>query len=357
MTLVRMKWCVDNGWMDTSLPPPRRLTSHTSFLCVSALAVTSEAYFTALSKIGEKAFHSASSRSIGEHQPRPADVAQREEPARSVWVSLQPGGKLSVSACVSAIVYTCRVHYVSPQDSSEYVHFLRESHGQALVEEERRYRFLAEKHCGLLQSIAQLMNKVSANCVNPYLLTGGHYTFVFQSGSTLEQRADAWMEHVGATRRPEPRRPNTPDDTVSSGGRVHACLTKQPSYLCRDPDRITSLPETPKNCSPSPQGSLSRFAMDPVGAGYLGRTMRALVAHEPASSQPTLLAFSRGQMVTVLIQQPRNGWLFGRSDSSSQGWFPASYMEAADEGTNPFATVKLKPTVTNDKSAPRLYRR
>ena len=36
-----------------------------SFLCVSALAETSEAYFSALSKIGEKAFYTMSSRSLG----------------------------------------------------------------------------------------------------------------------------------------------------------------------------------------------------------------------------------------------------------------------------------------------------
>lgn len=38
--------------------------------------------------------------------------------------------------------------------------FLRESHNQALQEEERRYRFLVEKHCGLIESFTKLMNKV-----------------------------------------------------------------------------------------------------------------------------------------------------------------------------------------------------
>lgn len=53
------------------------------------------------------------------------------------------------------LYYMCCVY---PQD--EYVQFLRQSHEEALKEEERRYRFLAEKHCGLIQSIAHLMNKV-----------------------------------------------------------------------------------------------------------------------------------------------------------------------------------------------------
>lgn len=167
--------------------------------------------------------------------------------------------------------------------------------------------------------------------------------------------------------------------------------------------------------------------------------MRALVAHPASSSNPTLLAFNRGEMISVLVHQPRNGWLYGRADAPSrQGWFPASYVEPLDDppnspmsrnsssrssssmssllsqsgsstqsqappppppppsskmtnkqptqsqpainsqpkstsqikgmpatrphpelfprGTNPFATVKLKPTSTNDRSAPRLTR-
>jgi hypothetical protein len=52
------------------------------------------------------------------------------------------------------ILHVC----VRPQD--EYIHFLRDSQHEALMEEERRYRFLAEKHCGLTQSIVYLMNKV-----------------------------------------------------------------------------------------------------------------------------------------------------------------------------------------------------
>lgn len=52
------------------------------------------------------------------------------------------------------------IEYVYPQDSGEYVQFLRKSHAEALKEEERRHRFLAEKHCGLIQSIGHLMNKV-----------------------------------------------------------------------------------------------------------------------------------------------------------------------------------------------------
>nr|XP_046186133.1 brain-specific angiogenesis inhibitor 1-associated protein 2-like protein 2 isoform X1 [Oncorhynchus gorbuscha] len=70
----------------------------------------------------------------------------------------------------------------------EYIHFLRDSQHEALMEEERRYRFLAEKHCGLTQSIVYLMNKTGA--------AGG-----------LQQIADGWRDQVNATRGPGSQNP------------------------------------------------------------------------------------------------------------------------------------------------------
>ncbi|XP_029612735.1 brain-specific angiogenesis inhibitor 1-associated protein 2-like protein 2 [Salmo trutta] len=190
---------------------------------------------------------------------------------------------------------------------------------------------------------------------------------------------------------------------------------------------------------PSPQNTRSRSSSIGeslgLGKGGGGRPMRALVSHPANSNSPTLLPFSRGEVVSVLVQEPRNGWLYGRAENSSrQGWFPAAYVGPLEEvpistasssstlrsthsmdnlldqsggsshgrpppppppnrqtemrpippimerrveshsdnkrgerhggpvpnlfpkGTNPFATVKLKPTSTDDRSAPRLRR-
>lgn len=65
--------------------------------------------------------------------------------------------------------------------------------------------------------------------------------------------------------------------------------------------------------SPLPSRSRSSSVGDCLGLGG-GGTMRALVSHP--SSNPKLLPFNRGELVTVLVQEPRNGWLFGRTDSS-----------------------------------------
>ncbi|XP_044187753.1 brain-specific angiogenesis inhibitor 1-associated protein 2-like protein 2 [Thunnus albacares] len=421
-----------SGLMDDFNPSLQKLVSlgNSYVQAFQALAVTSEAYFSALSKIGEQAFQTMSSRSIGDILIQICESQSRltmEMKGVFRWFSMEVLQEMENNIRLdidyisgSRKHYEMEVHNQAAaldrqlsrginQDCSEYVRFLRESHGEAMKEEERRYRFLAEKHCGLVQSITHLMNK---------------------TGGSLQQRADAWTQDVDATRRPEARRPTTLDNTMGMREEIGKSREEQP---------LGFIPSRP----PSPYGGMSRSGDSAGGGGGVGggRSMRALVAHQPSGSKPTLLPFTRGEMITVPVQQPKNGWLFGRSDSSSrQGWFPASYVEAVEDfpkstssststlrssssmsnlfnqagnssqngapppppppppymssnkhsemqpvtptldrraeshsenkrsqphgsqpelfprGTNPFATVKLKPTLTNDRSGPRLHR-
>lgn len=70
--------------------------------------------------------------------------------------------------------------------------------------------------------------------------------------------------------------------------------------------------------APSPQESIFRSTGESQGGGGGARSYRAKVAHQPGASNPTLLPFSKGEMITVKVQQPKNGWLYGRAESSSR---------------------------------------
>ena len=51
--------------------------------------------------------------------------------------------------------------------------YLRQSQWEILKEEERRYHYLAEKHCGLTQSLLFLINKVDTRTyLNAQLFCG-----------------------------------------------------------------------------------------------------------------------------------------------------------------------------------------
>ncbi|KAM9391739.1 BAR/IMD domain-containing adapter protein 2-like 2 [Pholidichthys leucotaenia] len=444
------------------------------------LAAASEAYFSALSKIGEQAFLTVSSRSLGDILVQISDSQRKltlemegvfqqfnmevQQMGNNIRLDRDYISTVNQHLCVP-VRYALNVCTLSLQEN--YTQFLRDSYSEALKEEERRYRFLAERHCGLVQSIAHLMNK---------------------TGGALQQRATAWTEEVSSTRvRTEARRPtvdNTQDNVLCHKAKMvqewfeernieSEVLTWPPNSPDLNPvehlwdlldkqihggptSELTGLKGSAANIlvsdttavpavgmmeqirmsrddvplgnipsrAPSPQGSVYRFGADSSEGGGGGRTMRARADHQPSGSNPTLLPFNRGQRITVMVKQPRNGWLYGRTDNSSRpGWFPASFAEVIDDppvsvstrystsyktgalwlgallndtssfflvdawrklqllmgtgrlseyqrsqphesrpelfprGTNPFATVKLKPTTTNDRSAPQLYRR
>ncbi|KAK0133568.1 Brain-specific angiogenesis inhibitor 1-associated protein 2-like protein 2 [Merluccius polli] len=411
-----------------------------------ALTTTSEAYFKALAKIGEQASYTKSAGSIDCRKP---EETQHGSGGGCTYSNIhktifrfhakvlqdmdhhvrQDEGYISDSRGR----YEMEVHSQAAalerrgatQDECEYL--VRQSHSKALKEEERRYRFLAEKHCDVTHAIAQVMNK---------------------TGGVSLQRVEVWREELNATRGTEGSEGTSGADHLVSRKEEERCLYWDEQPLGRVPSRAPS---------PASLGSRSNSLADLTGGGggLVGgggrrtgggggggggrRTMRALATHHADLSRPTLLGFPRGEWVNVLVSQPRNGWLYGQAQTTArQGWFPAAFVEAVDEppkapssysgstlrssindlldqsggsslaqgggpapppppplpspetrpsthashrkhpnpvadnkrreehvtppelfprGTNPFATVKLKPASTNDKSMPKLHRR
>ncbi|XP_075879687.1 BAR/IMD domain-containing adapter protein 2-like 2 [Nelusetta ayraudi] len=323
--------------MDEFNPSLQRLVSlgNSYIQAFQALAATSEAYFGALSRIGEKAYHTVSSRSIGDV------LIQISETQRRITLEMEgvfrffsveviremdnnvrlDKGYLSESRkryemeVLNQAAARERQLWRSQDGGGDYMKFLRASHEEALKEEERRHRFVTEKHCSLIQSVAEIMNK---------------------AGDSLKQRSDGWRNDVNATRGQETRRPAPLDNYASTG------MGKS-----RD-DNIRRSKEEPA------LGNIPSRAPSPVGGGRPagGRTMRARVAHQPASSNRTQLPFSRGETITLLVQQARNGWLYGRAERSpNPGWFPASYVEAVDD--LPVMTI-TRPTLRSSSSSSQL---
>ncbi|KAB0394947.1 hypothetical protein E2I00_013085, partial [Balaenoptera physalus] len=61
------------------------------------------------------------------------------------------------------------------------------------------------------------------------------------------------------------------------------------------------------------------------------RRVRALVSHSEGANH-TLLRFSAGDVVEVLVPEAQNGWLYGKLEgSSTSGWFPEAYVKPLEE--------------------------
>ncbi|KAM6940273.1 BAR/IMD domain-containing adapter protein 2-like 2 [Xenentodon cancila] len=305
-----------------------------------ALAVCSEAYFSAVAKMGDQALHTLSSRSLGDVLIQISETQRRltaEMEGVFQWFQIEVLQAMEKNVKLdeeyidgSRRVYELEVRnqaealgkqlrrgtFRDSLENSGYMLYLRQSQQDILKEEERRYRFLAEKHCGLAQSLLFLINK---------------------AGATLQQKADGWKEKVSETRS---RTPTHMDQELQLRGSVSSLLQtvardEDMSWARREQQALGRVPS--RAPSPLPSRSRSSSVGESLGLGA-GRTMRALVSH-PSSSNPKLLPFNRGETVTVLVQEPRNGWLYGRTDSSlRQGWFPAAYLAPVEDFSNTLAT-------------------
>ncbi|MBZ3872517.1 Brain-specific angiogenesis inhibitor 1-associated protein 2-like protein 2 [Sciurus carolinensis] len=103
-----------------------------------------------------------------------------------------------------------------------------------------------------------------------------------------------------------------------------------------EPDR-RSLPRTPSASSlytSSSQRSRSNSFGERPGGGVGGggaRRVRALVSHSEGANH-TLLRFSAGDVVEVLVPEAQNGWLYGKLEgASASGWFPEAYVKPLEE--------------------------
>ncbi|XP_030311153.1 brain-specific angiogenesis inhibitor 1-associated protein 2-like protein 2 isoform X1 [Calypte anna] len=455
-----------------------------------ALSKAAELYFKAIEKIGEQALQSSTSHVLGEILMQMSDTqrllsSDLEVVAQTFHVDLlqhmEKNTKMDVQfisesqkqyemqyerrasnldKCMAELWRMERARDKNAREMKENVMRLRsemqafvsESQREAELEEKRRYRFLAEKHQMLYNTLLQ---------------------FYSRARGVIQTKAPQWKEQLEASRNPsnshsqgllaashsqgypsgrhtpthlemQPQRPLGDFATSMSGSRS-SIFSPDPSEMTLSPQPET--PRRPLRRTPSasllPTGRTSRSgSLGEAGSSSEGRRrnstgrVQAIVPHV-AGTNRTLLQFDPGDVITVLMPDAQNGWLYGKLEGSSTcGWFPEAYvkpLEGAREmeepatrsfplrsshsmddildrpstpssgnywppaaqpslptppplsvgpsshqsgvaipsssvskksggfdqppelfprGTNPFATVKLRPTVTNDRSAP-----
>ncbi|XP_066198412.1 BAR/IMD domain-containing adapter protein 2-like 1 [Saccopteryx leptura] len=317
---------------------------------------------------------------------------------------------------------------------SEIQKFIADGCKEALLEEKRRFCFLVDKHC----SVAGLLQR--------------HHV---QSAELLNSKLPRWQKTCcDATKVPEEiinmiEEIKTPLPTPAS-------WTPQPSPMTERSNVVPPAPSARANTSPlidmfnnpatvaqnsaaSEDPSLQRSVSVATGLNMMKKQKVRTIFPHTAGTNQTLLSFAQGDILTVLIAEDKDGWLYGENDATrARGWFPSSYTKPLEEnaeetvrapspspapvrsvstvdlsekvsaavaipppdyleclsartaaekgdvsratstfkapvsgpettppdntngtakhpflsGENPFATVKLRPTVTNDRSAP-----
>ncbi|XP_044635803.1 BAR/IMD domain-containing adapter protein 2-like 2 [Equus asinus] len=347
-----------------------------------ALSEAAEVYFSAIQKIGEQALQSPTSQILGEILVQMSDTQRHLNSDLEVVVQTFHGDLLqhmekntkldmqfikdsrqhyeieyrhraaNLEKCMSELWHMERKRDKNAREMKESVNrlhaqmqaFVSESQRAAELEEKRRYRFLAEKHLLLSNTFLQFFGRARGMLQNRVLLwkeqseasrspSRAHSPGLlgpvlgppYPSGRLTPTRLDMPPRPLGEFGSPRSRH---------GSGSYGPEPTDARSASQLEPDR-RSLPRTPSASSlyaGSAQPSRSNsFGERPGGGGGGARKVRALVSHSEGANH-TLLRFSAGDVVEVLVPQAKNGWLYGKLEgSSTSGWFPEAYVKPLEE--------------------------
>ncbi|KFV52703.1 Brain-specific angiogenesis inhibitor 1-associated protein 2-like 2, partial [Gavia stellata] len=463
-----------------------------------ALSKAAEVYFKAIEKIGEQALQSSTSHVLGEILMQMSNTqrllsSDLEVVAQTFHVDLlqhmEKNTKMDVQFisesqkqyeleyqrratnldnCMAELWRMERARDKNVREMKENVMrlrsemqaFISESQREAELEEKRRYRFLAEKHQMLYNTLFQFYSRVwpwelyfisccgvQADCTRRR--DHGHGP---SQGLLAASHGQGYPSgRLTPTHLEMPQRPLGDFASPMTGSRS-SIFSPEPPEMRLSPQ--AEPPRQPLRRSPSasllPSGRTSRSgSFGETSSGSEGRRrigttrVQAIVPHVTGTNR-TLLRFDPRDIITVLMPEVQNGWLYGKLEGSSTcGWFPEAYVKPLEDaremeepatrsfplrsshsmddildrpstpsssnywpgaaqsslltppplsvgasshqkrvrspaessrgttwepaagnflmvacflspsrGTNPFATVKLRPTVTNDRSAP-----
>ncbi|XP_059897365.1 brain-specific angiogenesis inhibitor 1-associated protein 2-like protein 1b isoform X3 [Gadus macrocephalus] len=362
---------------------------------VAAMSLAGKMYFDAVSKIGENAAVSPASRELGAVLMEISDVHKKvhlelEENFkrfhREIISELEKKTDLDVKY-MTATYKRYQMEHKMKQDSlersqSELKKLRRKSQGknankyeskenecletlgsrqldmqnfmadgcmEALLEEKRRYCFLVDKHCTFSDQISAFHDK---------------------AGEMLRANLASWQDQCNSAT-------EIPDSVLSmiEGLRVPIPITPLPSpspsrhsmNLSMGRDSISAPPAPPLKTQTSPLANMfnqnnisaSNPAIngknftdrhsDPHGPSEEAGMPRSLsvatglnsmvtrprvrtVFPHTAGSNATLLSFQEGELITLLIPDEKDGWMYGELEKTRQrGWFPSSYCRVYSE--------------------------
>ncbi|OCT85524.1 hypothetical protein XELAEV_18023693mg [Xenopus laevis] len=218
--------------------------------------------------------------------------------------------------------------------------FVKESQRAAELEENRRYRFLAEKHWLLCSSFLQYHSRAQG---------------------LLQARVSPWKEQIDASRSQTASGPqNYAPSRPASTSRDSVPLPPRPVEREQNDSRASirsdssrrGLQRTPSTGSvgssqltrSSSFGEVAVAAVVAASAGAGGRRVQAIVDHNTSGNR-TLLQFKKGDLITVLVPEARNGWLYGKLEGLSMSFPLRSSHSTGDllDGSDNFPEPDYRP--------------
>ncbi|XP_053512937.1 brain-specific angiogenesis inhibitor 1-associated protein 2-like protein 1 isoform X2 [Artibeus jamaicensis] len=317
---------------------------------VNAMVLAGKAYYDGVAKIGELATGSPVSTELGRvlteissaHQKLDENLKENFKTFhKEIIYELEKKTELDVKYMNYVETITSR--------QNEIQKFIADGCKEALREEKRRFCFLVDKHCSFSRHL---------------------HDYHLQSAELLNSKLPRWQNTCcDATRVPEEvihmiEDIKTPLSTPASWTPQPSPMVERSNAVGKDYDtlsrcspKVPPAPSTRANTSPlvdmfnnpatatqsaaSPDDpSLQRSVSVATGLNMMKKQKVKTIFPHTAGSNQTLLSFAQGDVITLLVSEEKDGWLYGEHDASkARGWFPSSYTKLLEE--NAKETVSL----------------
>ncbi|XP_055249149.1 BAR/IMD domain-containing adapter protein 2-like 1 isoform X1 [Gorilla gorilla gorilla] len=284
------------------------------------------------------------------------------------------------------------IEYVETVTSrqSEIQKFIADGCKEALLEEKRRFCFLVDKHCGFANHIhyyhlqsAELLNsklpRWQETCVDAIKVPEKIMNMIEEiktpastpvSGtpqpSPMIERSNVVRKDYDTLSKCSPKMPpapsgraytsplidmfNNPATAAPNSQRVNNSTGKEdflyPGFSPWCTGRIGSYVGLENECKvllsggTSEDPSLQRSVSVATGLNMMKKQKVKTIFPHTAGSNKTLLSFAQGDVITLLIPEEKDGWLYGEHDvSKARGWFPSSYTKLLEENETEAVTV------------------
>uniref|UniRef100_A0A8C4Y0K4 BAR/IMD domain containing adaptor protein 2 like 1 n=1 Tax=Gopherus evgoodei TaxID=1825980 RepID=A0A8C4Y0K4_9SAUR len=221
---------------------------------------------------------------------------------------------------------------------SDIQRFIAEGCREALLEEKRRFCFLVDKHCSLTQHM-HFYHKQCADLLNSKLpgwqeMCSDATKVPEKVMSMIEDMKTPLSTPISGTPQPSPvTERNNMVGRVPPAPTVRA-FTSPLVDMFNNPPAVPKVPSERLNNSAgnSDDASLSRSTSVATGLNIMKRQKVKTIFPHTAGTNKTLLSFAQGDVITLLIAEEKDGWLYGEHDLTKvKGWFPSSYTKLLEE--------------------------
>ncbi|XP_046710145.1 brain-specific angiogenesis inhibitor 1-associated protein 2 isoform X13 [Silurus meridionalis] len=191
---------------------------------------------------------------------------------------------------------------------SELDHHIAEGYKNALTEERRRFCFLVDRQCAVAKSSNTYHTKRMMGMESVPMLNGA-------PGAHGGEDYQHWIDSQAAQGKP-------------ASTQVH----RQSNEIYSNTLPVRKVAPTKSKSTLAETQTLPRSSSVAAGLERNGRTRVQAIFSHSAGENNTLLSFTEGDIITLLVPEARDGWHYGESEKTRmRGWFPFSYTRVIPE--------------------------